>query len=647
MLPRPLTVTIKNSRCRLCRAHFDDINLLRFVARVSRCASLLLAAFLAGCAPPGPHALLQGQRLIEQGKYSQAVDKLKIATALLGTNAQAWNYLGLACHHLGQTAEAQRAYERALLLDRDLSEAHFNLGCLMLAQPKPESAKAAKLQFMAYVLRRGNSAEGLVKLGLAQLRCGEANEAEKSFTDALRLQPQNPVAWNGLGLVKLQRGRPNEAAQDFTNALQHQPGFRPALLNLAIVSHEYLNKRPFALQEYRKYIAASPDADGIEAVKAVARQLDIEITAATRPIQPSPSERAVTNANVSRSSATNSSQASNSRPADVRGARSENVATAAPPTQVQTNSSLVSAGRDHSSLPPSPPPPVKPSNTVPSIPPVEPELVTLPPEQVFMPAQDVAPPAATHPHAIAEPPPPLPPSAVPSSKPANPGFFQRINPLNLFRHEAKAPTQLTPLPPPKGSPASAGGGAVPVADSQASTEAPAASPTPARYTYKSPVKPESGNRAEAERLLGQGVRAQRERKLGPAIEAYRGATQQDPSYFEAQYNLGLATAQAGDFSAALTAYEYALAIRPDSLDARYNFALVLKQQNYLADAAEELDKVAAYPHESRANLALGNLYAQQLHDPAKARPYYVKSLEADPQSPQADAIRYWLAAHPP
>ena len=126
------------------------------------------------------------------------------------------------------------------------------------------------------------------------------------------------------------------------------------------------------------------------------------------------------------------------------------------------------------------------------------------------------------------------------------------------------------------------------------------------------------------------------------------AARDDPTLFEAQYNLGLAATEAGSLPLALTSYENALAIQPTSLDARYNFALVLKQANYLSDAVNELEKVLkAYPNETRAHLALANIYAQQLRQPAKARPHYLKVLEVEPQHPQAAAIRYWLAANPP
>ncbi len=98
---------------------------------------------------------------------------------------------------------------------------------------------------------------------------------------------------------------------------------------------------------------------------------------------------------------------------------------------------------------------------------------------------------------------------------------------------------------------------------------------------------------------------------------------------------------------ALASYEQALAVQPDSVDARYNFALALKAAGYAPDAADELKKIlAANPDEVRAHLALANLCAQELHDPAQARQHYQKVLDLDPTNPQAADIRFWLVANP-
>jgi tetratricopeptide (TPR) repeat protein len=134
--------------------------------------------------------------------------------------------------------------------------------------------------------------------------------------------------------------------------------------------------------------------------------------------------------------------------------------------------------------------------------------------------------------------------------------------------------------------------------------------------------------------------------LNEAIQAYRTATQADPAYFDAYYNLGLVAAKAGNVQLALQAYESALAVRPKALDARYNFALLLRQAGFPQDAANEHQTILKdYPNESRAHLALGNLYAQQLNQPAKAKFHYQKVLETDPRNPQAAAIRYWLTSN--
>src|ERR1700757_1903598 len=151
-------------------------------SRLRVVALILAIAWAAGCGPPGPRALLEGKRLIEQGKYAPAVEKLRLATSLLSTNAQAWNYLGLACHRAGQPADAVQAYRTALKLNHDLVVVHYNLGCLLLEQNRPETLEAARDELTAFTLHQGNSLEGWLKLGATQLRLKDYAAAERTFT---------------------------------------------------------------------------------------------------------------------------------------------------------------------------------------------------------------------------------------------------------------------------------------------------------------------------------------------------------------------------------------------------------------------------------------------------------------------------------
>ena len=594
-------------------------------ALLSRCAALIvILTLLAGCTPPGPRALLQGRRLMDQGKYPEAIEKLQTATVLLGTNAlacaQAWNYLGVAYHHAGNSSAAEKAYQRALSLNHDLAEAHYNLGCLCLAENKLEPART---EFTAYTLRRGNSPEGFLKLGAVQLRARDSSGAEKNFTEALRLSPQNPEAFNGLGLARLQQRRTADAVDCFNNALKVPPTYRPALLNLAIVAHHYLKDRPLALQKYREYLALKPPPPNVESVTETVRELEQELnpparTAAATPPAPAP---APSNPAPPKLPATNVTHSAS-----------------APKTQPATNvpkSVVVSK-----------PPPLAAAAPV-SVPPstTAVEVVRLPSEPALHSAQDIPSPAPPPQVSRVDPSPPASsaPVTAPPPKPPKRGFLDRVNPLNLF-HSGERPPHLTPLPSssPPGSAAPAS--ALTTASSTAQTPA---SATASRYHYKTPAAPAPGDRAAAQRSFEQAIQAQQGHRLLDAVQAYQQATQADPAFFEAQYNLGLAATDAGNLGLSLNAYEVALAIRPDSADARYNFALVLKQARCFADAANELEKlVAAHPNEARAHLALANLYAQQLSQPAQARRHYLKVLEIDPHNPQAGPIRFWLAANP-
>lgn len=148
----------------------------------------------------------------------------------------------------------------------------------------------------------------------------------------------------------------------------------------------------------------------------------------------------------------------------------------------------------------------------------------------------------------------------------------------------------------------------------------------------------------ADPFFAQAVNAQRAHDLPAALSGYRQAIQRDPAFYDAYYNLALAQLQSGDVSGSLGSCEMALAIKPDSADARYNFAIALKQGNYVVDSAEELEKLLAlFPNDVRGQLALANLYAQQLSDIPKARQHYLKVLELEPNNAQAASIRSWLA----
>jgi tetratricopeptide (TPR) repeat protein len=556
---------------------------------------LALAVFAAGCTPPGPRALLKGKKYLDRGDYDAAVAEFKTATTLLATNAQAWNYLGVACQRDGQTADAVNAYQRALSLDRDLVEAHYNLGCLWLDQ---NSLDAAKAEFTAYTLRRSNAPEGWLKLGTAQLRDGEIVPAEKSFGTAYYLNTNNAEALNGLGLAQIRRGHPREAAQFFSAAIQYHPDYAPAILNLATVAQLYLHDNKLALQNYRAYLALTPHPANWDEVNAAANSVDQPVTAAAPPANPNPPAAA--------------------EPPPVNATR-----TPPPVVHYATSPRAAAPARTYSSPPPSHPV-------------MAAQVVRVQPAPLII-ANPVPQGTAAEPLVDA------PPETAPAKKA---GLWHKLNPAHWF--DSAAPEKkydengITPLPPANSIPQVATVGSQPV------RIVPPAPPSYPRYFYLSPRPPPAGDRRSASGAFTQAREFEQDSRWQDAMLAYQQAAQIDPGWFEAQYNLGVLAYRVQNFRTALAAYETALAIQPDSVDARYNFALALKAAGYVPDAVNQLKKiVAANPGEVRAQLALGNLYAQKLYDPARARVHYLKVLELDPHNPQATDIRYWLASNPP
>ena len=611
---------------------------------------LALALLLSGCTPAGPRALLKGKKCLERGDVAAAVTQFKRATALLATNANAWNYLGVALQRAGQADEAATAYQTALRLDRDLVEAHFNLGVLSLEQNRADLAKA---ELTAYTLRRPNDAAGWLKLGFAQLRAGDLLMSERSFSTMLSLKTDEAEAYNGLGLARLQAGKTREAAQFFAAAIQARPDFGPALENLATVNLQYLHDNKAALANYQACLALVPRPANYNEIKGVVAGLlqsdaaatvmapAVVIKTSTPPPEPKPKVAVVAPtphpAPVERAEP-------EENPATHAPARTTVVATAAPsaanplPTQtvhVRPEPTLVVAPKTNR--------PSHPVVAVPAKPAVTNASAAQAPLEVPMPEEEPRP-GFWH-------------RLFKGDKPSTPTSAKRFHEDNPQPDsEPDSASVSSPAPPPAPAPAPAPTPApVPAANDEiagtkpeAKAAEPKAQPVASipRYAYTAPAKPAPGDRSSAEGGFTKARMAEQDENWVDAEQWYQMAADTDPSWFEAQYNTGVIAHRLHNYSVALPRYELALAVQPDSVDARYNFALALKASGYSLDAAEELRKILAVsPEEVRAHLALANLCAQSLHDTAQARRHYLRVLDLEPDNPQAADIRFWLSAN--
>jgi tetratricopeptide (TPR) repeat protein len=511
---------------------------------------LAFAASLTGCRPPGPRALLDGQRLVERGQYAEAIERLKTATSLLSTNAQAWNYLGLAYHQAGQPNDAAEAYNKALALDQNLIEVHYNLGCLWLEQNRPDQAKA---ELTAYTLHRDKSADGWIKLGEAQLALRDLAGAERSLNQARQFDAQNPEALNDLGVVQIQRNRATEAAQYFGGALKTKPDYGPAILNLAIVSQTHLNNRQYALQRYQDYLSLKPRPANWEAVDAVARALQQEMSPSAAPAV-----------------AARPSAPTNTAP-PVVAPRTSNPTVRTVPPRLESSTPVNSRA-------------ATPTGPV--------EVVQVAPEPVIRAAQD----NGNSPEPVV---------TSNSASQEHRGFFSRVNPANLFHGNAKTnPPASTPavLPTPEPpvvyaryhyhglrKPAAGDRNAAEKAFADGSRAQQAGQLPEAMTAYARATKSDP---SYFDPYYNLGIVSFEAGNLPQALLAYETALAIQPDSHDARFNFALALKRANYPVDAASELEKLLAKSPSDINAHYALANLYAQQlRQTAKAREHYQKV--------------------------------------------------------
>jgi tetratricopeptide (TPR) repeat protein len=652
---------------------------------------------LTGCAPPGIRALRKGDRLVQSGKYSEAIEALTRATNLLGKDAlapqaKAHNLLGLAYHHTGNAAGARACYEKALDLDRSaVVEADYNLGCLELEQNNLADARDA---LTTYTTKRAQDWNGFMKLGAVNYRLAmrsasdsarqlNFDNARKAF-DAARHLKATAEAWNNLAMIDLLR-RPaparaviSNAVVEFKAALACDTNYAPALFNLALIYDPgglyKFGDVQTATNAYRHYLALAPPPPHAGEIALLLSNLNATgRMTVTRPgQQPEQPDTLITpSTNTNRMiviARTNPPPRATTPPAPPPPGPPP------PPAPAASNPPLVVAV--HTSNPPVVVA-VPASNRPPLVVSVasNPPVVAVPPPSNPPPVVRVP---ASNPLVVAAVPPPRPPEEPSPPRPARAGSAS--NPAVLppgggaapaISNTAAAPTNLaaptniasaTNLAAPTNIATASsnvsnpswlarlfGGKPKPAATNVGTALHVTPLPPPrgdVRYAAP-PMTTNAGNRAEADRLVKEGAAAERESGAKAALAGYGEAVKADPSDYEACEALGTAALKSEDYAIALEAMRHALALQPQSVNARYGFARALEKEDYFQDAANELEKLLAqHPDETRAHLLLGDLYAQELGQPDLARGHYKKVLEKDPANPQAPTLRAWLKNNP-
>jgi Flp pilus assembly protein TadD len=185
----------------------------------------ILGALFAGCGS-GPTApvevptraivsrpsaspdVLRAERLLAEGKVTEAKAVLEKAVADDPDDARAWLDLGLAHEEAGNWALAEKAYRSATSLDPNFAEAFNNLGVLL--------REAGKLAEATAMLERAVAldpalAAARFNLALSYEELGNHEDAEHEYLATIEQLPNDPIPRINLAMMLLDAGRPDDA----------------------------------------------------------------------------------------------------------------------------------------------------------------------------------------------------------------------------------------------------------------------------------------------------------------------------------------------------------------------------------------------------------------------------------------------------
>jgi tetratricopeptide (TPR) repeat protein len=166
-----------------------------------RAAEAETAARRGIAAAPGGVGLAQfalARALLERKRPAEALDLLDSVEALYESDAGYWKARGTALEALGRAREAIKAFGKALGGGGD-SDVLWRLSSLLLqVGAYPECEKT-----LLDLLSRGETAPAYNMLGVVQALQGRDDEAERSFTNAIRLDPAAEQYRDNLGRLSL------------------------------------------------------------------------------------------------------------------------------------------------------------------------------------------------------------------------------------------------------------------------------------------------------------------------------------------------------------------------------------------------------------------------------------------------------------
>jgi len=177
------------------------------------------------------------------------------ALSITRDNAVAENNLGMALSVEGATDEAVAHHRKAIELEPEWADGHYDFGHTLLAAGR---SKEAIQEFTKALRIYPRDAEALNNLGAALMGEGKVADAVERFSEAVRIKPDYVGAHMNLGIALCQQGRWDRAIVCFRTAVQLDPSMPDTHHNFAIALAQ-VGDRAEAIAQCREALRLQPD----------------------------------------------------------------------------------------------------------------------------------------------------------------------------------------------------------------------------------------------------------------------------------------------------------------------------------------------------------------------------------------------------
>jgi tetratricopeptide (TPR) repeat protein len=162
----------------------------------------------------------RGNKLFEQGAYSEAAALYEEAIEFDPSHAESLNNLGSALLRLGRHEQAEPHFRQAMAIKPNYSDPYSNLGNLLRLNSKLSESEA--------MLRRAlklspKSLDARIGLGSTLVVQGRLRDARACFAKVLKTAPRNVNALFGMGQIALAEGRFEESEATYRRVAELNP----------------------------------------------------------------------------------------------------------------------------------------------------------------------------------------------------------------------------------------------------------------------------------------------------------------------------------------------------------------------------------------------------------------------------------------